>query len=287
MLRGRNLRDVIGVKVQAELDCSPQVSPVWNNTGVSLTFHIPSRTNEAEAKVCALLSDGSCHGEVKIDYQSAPSCTSISPSYYWASGKRKITVVGSYLESVEGVLHMSQSYKSSETLETPTHIDSMTLIYETSARKSFWGYSVYLKVANETLYCQNSIYSYPDPKFPTFIARRTGDRVLIIIQSTDWDLDMTTEELSVWGVKDDKQYPCIMKGKNKTHPNLNCFICEIQNTTAVKVFQLTIKYGQMTVQVWNPPLYEQYLLILRLLLVPCVTAVLAIICQCLIMKKKP
>lgn len=108
-----------------------------------------------------------------------------------------------------------------------------------------------------------------------------------MIQLIEWSLDMTTEDLAVWGVKDDKQYPCIMKDKNEPYPNFKCFICEIQNTTGVKFSQLTIKYGQMTVQVWNPPLYEQYLLILRLLLVPFVTAVLAITCQCLVMKNKP
>ncbi|MEQ2293400.1 hypothetical protein AMECASPLE_032965, partial [Ameca splendens] len=82
-LKGRNLRDVIGVKVQAEMDCSLQESPVWNNTGVSLTFHIPKRANEAVAKVCAVLSDGSCHGEAEINYQSSPTCSRISPLESW------------------------------------------------------------------------------------------------------------------------------------------------------------------------------------------------------------
>ncbi|XP_027900307.1 plexin-C1-like [Xiphophorus couchianus] len=104
LLKGRNLRDVIGVKVQTETACSKE-SPVWNNTGESLTFHIPSRTNEAEAKVCAVLSDGSCHGEADITYQSVPSCTGVSPSVTWRSGKRKITITGSYLDTVEMVTH--------------------------------------------------------------------------------------------------------------------------------------------------------------------------------------
>ncbi|XP_043965067.1 plexin-C1-like [Gambusia affinis] len=82
-LRGHNLTGVIAVKVHAEMDCSPQESPVWNNNGESLTFHIPRRANEAEAKVCAVLSDGSCHGEADITYQSAPSCTRLESSVSW------------------------------------------------------------------------------------------------------------------------------------------------------------------------------------------------------------
>ncbi|MEQ2231061.1 hypothetical protein ILYODFUR_035502 [Ilyodon furcidens] len=92
-----------------------------------------------------------------------------------------------------------------------------------------------------------------------------------MIQYKDWNLAMTTEELSVWGVKDGKQYPCIMKGKNNSSTAADYFICDIQNAT-VKFNHLTIKYGQMTLQLWNPPLCDQFLLILHLLLVPCVPA---------------
>lgn len=60
------------------------------------------------------------------------------------------------------------------------------------------------------------------------------------LQCLDGGLEMTTEELSVWGLKDGKQYPCIMKGKNKTHTGANYFICQIQNTTHVKFSQLTV-----------------------------------------------
>ncbi|XP_027899862.1 plexin-C1-like [Xiphophorus couchianus] len=285
-LRGHNLTDVIAVKVHAEMDCSPQESPVWNNTGESLTFHIPSRTNEAEAKVCAVLSDGSCHGEADITYQSAPSCTERLPVFTWRSGKRKVTIFGSYLDFVEMVVHYAGSdnyYK--ETVPENKTFENLT--YETlDGRTASWSYRLYLKVANETLSC-SAINYHPEPQFPTFVSRRTGNDVQVMIQCLDGGLEMTTEELSVWGLKDGKQYPCIMKGKNKTHTGANYFICQIQNTTHVKFSQLMIKYGLMTVQVGNPPLFDQYLLMLRLLLVPCGTAVLVIICQCLAMKNKP
>ncbi|XP_008399688.1 uncharacterized protein LOC103459687 [Poecilia reticulata] len=270
------------------MDCLPQESPVWNNTGESLTFHIPRRTNEAEAKVCAVLSDGSCHGNTEIIYQSAPSCNDTSPHISWRSGKRKMPLFGSYLESVEMVIHKFFQHGYYHHVEAvPENKNSENLTYETPEGKTcLWGCRMNLKVANETLPCLRIFY-HPDPQFPTFMSKRTGNDVQVMIQCLDWVLEMTTEELSAWGVKDGSQYPCIMKSKNKTHTGANYFTCEIQNTTHVKFSQLTIKYGRMTVQVGNPPLIDQYLLMLRLLLVPCGTAVLVIICHCLAMKNKP
>ena len=58
-------------------------SPVWNNTGTSLTFHIPSTDSKGVIKVCVLLPDGSCHGSSPITYQSSPSCSNIVPSSTW------------------------------------------------------------------------------------------------------------------------------------------------------------------------------------------------------------
>lgn len=40
---------------------------------------------------------------------------------------------------------------------------------------------------------------------------------------------MTKAELSVWGVQDKKQYPCIMQDKEKNNET-DFFICEIQQT---------------------------------------------------------
>ncbi|CAJ1054480.1 Hypothetical predicted protein [Xyrichtys novacula] len=105
VLSGRNLSSVIRVRIQADLECTQQESPVWSNTGETLMFHIPSAKFKGVAKVCALLPDGSCHGNTFITYRSAPSCPSISPESTWFSGKRKITISGSHLEFVEAVIH--------------------------------------------------------------------------------------------------------------------------------------------------------------------------------------
>lgn len=58
-------------------------SPVWRNNGVSLMFHIPSTNIKGRVRVCVLLPDGSCHGNVTITYRSSPSCTNIIPNSTW------------------------------------------------------------------------------------------------------------------------------------------------------------------------------------------------------------
>ncbi|XP_023206405.1 plexin-C1-like [Xiphophorus maculatus] len=293
LLKGRNLRDVIGVKVQTETACSKEA-------------------NEAEAKVCAVLSDGSCHGEADITYQSAPSCTGVSPSVTWRSGKRKITITGSYLDTVEMVTHNQhvQELEFYRGLEYPVqeeyppqlqvppeHINSTTLIYKTlPVEPSEWNRPVVnIKVANQTLSCSAKMFHRPDPQFINFRAKRTGDNIKITILKIKDELMMTTEELSIWGIKDDKQYPCILQNEDddrETTPSYEygkhsdfeygsrILVCEIQNTTDVIFNQLKIMYGETIVRVWNPSLLHQVLLILRLMFLPSVAVVLMIICQC-------
>ncbi|XP_051248763.1 plexin-C1 [Dicentrarchus labrax] len=277
MLSGRNLAAVTRVRIQADMDCTPQETPVWSNTGVDLTFHIPRTDNKGVVIVCVVLPDGSCHGNAKITYRSLPSCTNITPSSTWISGKRKITVIGSHLEFVEGVLHSHALHE----VRLPRNNTSQNLIYDTPAagnyRESFTS-SVFLKVANETLDCSTTITYYPDPEFTSFTSTRTGDDVRITIEKKADKLEMTLGELSVWGVQEGEQFPCIMEAK-KTSNETDLFICEIQGTPDVEFQHLTIKYGDKTVRLGPPSLLHQILLILRILLIPCIPVVLVIICR--------
>lgn len=50
---------------------------------------------------------------------------------------------------------------------------------------------------------------------------------------------MTLAELSVWGVKEGKEYPCIMEAKH-TNNETDFFICEIQRTTNAIFPQLLV-----------------------------------------------
>ncbi|XP_074481400.1 plexin-C1 isoform X2 [Sebastes fasciatus] len=268
MLSGHNLSDVTRVRIQADMDCTTQESPVWNNTGVNLTFHIPSADKKGTVKVCVLLPDGSCHGKAKITYRSSPSCTDIAPSSTWMSGKRKITLRGSHLEFVEGVMH---SHALQE-VQLPRDSNYQNLTYDTpAAEEGISSSSVFLKVANETLACPTTITYYPDPEFTSFTCTRTGDDVLITIQKRADKLEMSPAELSVWGVEEGKQYLCIMEAK-ETSNEIDFFICVIQRTPNATFQHLKIRYGDKTVTLGPPSLFQRVILTLRMCLIPCVIA---------------
>uniref|UniRef100_A0A3P8U4N1 Plexin C1 n=1 Tax=Amphiprion percula TaxID=161767 RepID=A0A3P8U4N1_AMPPE len=274
MLSGRNLREVTRVRIQGDLDCSPQESPVWNNTGMNLTFHIPSTDSKGVVKVCVVLPDGSCHGNTTITYRSSPACTNIAPNSSWISGKRKITLMGSHLEFVEEVVH---SHALQE-VRLPTNSSYQKLTYDSPAATNNPGISrstVFLKVANQTLACSTKIIYYPDPEFTKFKPTRTGDDVQIIIQKKADELEMTEEELSVWGVQDGNKYPCNVKIKD-TSDGTDFFTCEITGTSNDKFQQLLIKYGDQTVML-KATSSLLYFLLLALLVIPCIIVVVVII----------
>ncbi|XP_034433511.1 LOW QUALITY PROTEIN: plexin-C1-like [Hippoglossus hippoglossus] len=264
VLYGRNLSDVTRVRMQAHTDCTPQESPVWNNTGMNLTFHIPSADSKGVVKVCALLPDGSCHGSSTITYQSSPSCSDIVPSSTWLSGKRKLTIIGSHLDFVEGV---TQSHAPQE-VRLPENRTYQNLTFETVAAVNAQGpfpSTVFLKVGNKTLPCTPNITVYPEPKFLSFKFIRVGGDVRITIEKKADKLEMKTAELSVWGVLGGHHYPCIMTAKES-----HTFACEIQNTLDVEFQQLMIKYGDETVILRLESSFLFIRVLLVLLLIPCI-----------------
>ncbi|AWO97816.1 putative plexin-C1-like [Scophthalmus maximus] len=275
VLSGRNLGDVAGVRMQAHADCTPRESPVWNNTGVSLTFHIPSTESKGVVRVCALLPDGSCHGSTEITYKSSPSCTSIAPRSTWLSGKRKLTLMGSHLDFVEGVTH---SHAPQE-VRLPENKNYQNLTYDTLAAENTQGTftnTVFLKVANESLPCSTNITYYPEPEFSGFKSITAGGGVRITIEKKADKLEMTTAELSVWGVNRGIHYPCVMKIK-ETHNESDIFTCEIQSTEDVEFQKLMIKYGDKTVMLHLKSSLPFLWVLLVLLLIPCIIFTVAIV----------
>ncbi|XP_041834106.1 plexin-C1-like [Melanotaenia boesemani] len=239
LLSGHNLHSVTGVRIQADMDCSPRESPVWNNTGVTLTFHIPSTDIKGLVKVCLLLPDGSCHSNAIITYKSSPVCSSVTPSSSWRSGKRKMTLSGAHLEFVEGVIHSHNPQK----VVIPRNSSYQYLIYETPAAESTVSHSTLsVKVANQTLACSSITY-YPDPVFTNFTSVSTGDHVRVTIQKEPDNLEITAAELSVWGVHEETHHPCvgILKASNNT------FTCDIKQGGNTKFQQLQIKFGDETI----------------------------------------
>ncbi|XP_072235193.1 plexin-C1 [Leuresthes tenuis] len=276
LLSGRNLRHVTRVRIQASMDCSPRESPVWNNTGVNLTFHIPTTDTKSVVKVCVLLPDGSCHGNSGITYKSSPVCTNMAPNSSWISGKRKVTLSGSHLELVVGVTH---SHALQDVLPL-LHSSYQNLTYETpsAGNAQISNSTVSLKVANHSLACPTSMIYYPDPEFTSFISAREGNDVRITIQKKADKLEMTKEELSVWGVQDKELHPCIMERKESSK-NIESFICEIKARSNTTFQQIKIKYGDKTVTLNNPSSLLMLLMLIALLLIPCIIVVVVIIYQ--------
>ncbi|XP_034529607.1 uncharacterized protein LOC117805110 [Notolabrus celidotus] len=278
VLFGSNLSSVIGVRIQAAMDCTPQESPVWNNTGKHLTFHISSAENKGVVTVCVLLPDGSCHGSAKITYRSAPSCSSISPNSSWASGQRKITIQGSLLEFVEIIQHSGAPQEV--TLSGNINYEPLqNLTYHSPAAgntRGTFSSTLYLKVANKSLACSTGITYYPDPDFTTFSSTKTGYDVRITIQKKADKLGMTKEELSVWGIHEGKPHPCIMTEKD-THEETDYFLCEIQGTPITEFEEIMIQYGDQTVNL-KLSLHLFVVMLLRFLLIPFIVVAVVIIC---------
>ncbi|XP_055761813.1 plexin-C1-like isoform X1 [Salvelinus fontinalis] len=266
LMTGKNLHHVTRVRIQGHMDCSLKESPVWNHTGSSLTFHIPSG-DKGSVSVCAVLPDGRCLGKATVTYGSSPSCTGLTPSTTWASGKRKIKVQGFHLEFVEGVVHdhtpqTIQSNYSSGTLwyHTPPfeHINQPV----TS--------TVFLRVANQTLACSSQLTYHPDPEFTSYTAIKTGNDLHVTIevytcarmhapmpthihalsllfQKRADKLNIATEEISVLVVQEENQDVECAMDTIETRNGTDSVICEIKNTPSANIKSVKIRVGNVTI----------------------------------------
>uniref|UniRef100_A0AAX7W5B0 Sema domain-containing protein n=1 Tax=Astatotilapia calliptera TaxID=8154 RepID=A0AAX7W5B0_ASTCA len=265
VLLGRNLGDVKRVRIQTHADCTPKESPVWGNTGISLTFHIPTTELKGVASVCVLLPDGSCHGEANITYRSSPSCGNITPSSSWMSGKRKLTLMGSHLDLVEGVVHSHAKHD----VKLPIDSSYQSLSYDTPEAESTLMISsstVFLKAANETLACSLNITYHPEPEFTSFTAIRTGNNVRITLKKKSDKLEMSKDELSVWGVQDTQEYGCILVAK-ETSKETDSFSCEIKGLPNTRFQKLKIKYGDKTISLSDSSSHHVSPILLSLLII--------------------
>ncbi|XP_070709669.1 plexin-C1 [Pempheris klunzingeri] len=278
VLSGHNLHEVTRVRIWAYMECTPQESPVWKNVGTSLMFHIPSVNNKGVVKVCVVLPDGSCHGNAEITYLSSPSCTAITPSSTWVSGKRRITLKGSHLEFVESIRHNHTEQEIRPHSNDNNYQSLQVLLYDSPAAENTQETSVFLIIANESLACSTPLTYYPDPKFTSFTSTRTGDDVLITIQKEADKLNMSREELSVWGLQQGRKYTCNVMVKEISNETDNFFNCEIENPPDAKFQQLMIKYGDQTVTLnLKASSYLFHLMLLVLLLIPCIIVVFVIV----------
>uniref|UniRef100_H3CN71 Plexin C1 n=1 Tax=Tetraodon nigroviridis TaxID=99883 RepID=H3CN71_TETNG len=286
VLSGQNLGAVTRVRIQADGDCKSQEVPVWGNTGSSLTFHIPSTDSKGIVQACVLLEDGSCHGNTTITYQSVPSCTGIAPNSSWSSGDRLITLTGSHLEFVDGVLHQHNrsviqpsANRSVQVSPADRSWERSVLTYKTPEGSGVSRTEVRLRVANQTLPCCDLTY-HPDPEFGSFTTLKTKDSIRVHhpVQKKADELQVSLAELSVWGVHEGKEHPCVMETTESTD---QIIICEIKTQQHIEFMELKVKgrqirFGQRTVTL-TLQAARWPLILLVLLLIPCIVVCVAVV----------
>ncbi|XP_055761534.1 plexin-C1-like isoform X2 [Salvelinus fontinalis] len=240
LMTGKNLHHVTRVRIQGHMDCSLKESPVWNNTGSSLTFHIPSG-DKGSVIVCAVLPDGRCLGKATVTYVSSPSCTGLTPSTTWASGKRKIKVQGFHLEFVEGVVHDH----APQTIQS--NYSSGTLWYHTPPFEHInQPVTVSLRVTNQTLACSSQLTYHPDPEFTSYTAIKTGNDLRVTIEKRADKLNIATEEILVFGVQEENQDVERVMETIETSNGSDSVICEIKNTPNFNIKSVRIRVGNIT-----------------------------------------
>ncbi|XP_045061744.1 uncharacterized protein LOC121542501 [Coregonus clupeaformis] len=263
LMTGKNLDHVIRVRIQGDMNCSSKESPVWNHTGSSLTFHIPSG-DKGSVSVCAVLPDGRCLGKATVTYRSSPSCTGLTPSTTWYSGKRRIMVLGSHLEFVEGVVHDH----APQTIRT--NYSSGSVWYHTPPFEHIHQpvtSTVSLRVANQTLACSSQLTYHPDPEFTRYTAIKTGNNLRVTIEKRADKLDITTAEISVLGVQEENQYVECVLDPNETSNRTDSVICEIKNTPSTNIKSLRIRVGTINLDSTHTVLPSLFLLIAIIIIV--------------------
>ncbi|KAL6473648.1 hypothetical protein MHYP_G00172090 [Metynnis hypsauchen] len=210
-LKGRNLELVKKIRFQGIMECTSKETPVLERSTDTLKFSIPSG-NKGTVRVCVVTADGHCHSNAKITYGAQPTCTGLWPKNTWASGKRKITVLGNNLGFVDEVI-VRPSHK-------PITLNSnKTFWFHTYNQREYMGsgtFSVSLIVGSSTVDCADKLSYLPDPEFTSFSTSTVDNDVLVTIQKKYDDLTMSKEDVTVWGLQEEEQSECVIDSIKST-----------------------------------------------------------------------
>nr|XP_055046399.1 plexin-C1-like [Misgurnus anguillicaudatus] len=233
LLTGRNLGSVTKIRIQGDLDCFPNESPVFDRSSDSLRFHIPPSKTKGTAKVCAVTDDDRCHGNSIITYSSQPSCTEIQPKVTWRSGGRKIHVQGNNMEFVESII----IHPLNKELKTQYNTSSKDLWFYTHPYDGNGLINIMLKVGNVTLDCA-SLTQQPNPEFIGFTTAHLDNDVLVIIKKNADQLNLSMNEVKVSGVDGDDKYDCVLE--KISSQTITCLI----KGALISVDSVTIRVGK-------------------------------------------
>ncbi|KAL6473649.1 hypothetical protein MHYP_G00172100 [Metynnis hypsauchen] len=234
-LKGRNLELVKKIRFQGIMECTSKETPVLERSTDTLKFSIPSG-NKGTVRVCVVTADGHCHSNAKITYGAQPTCTGLWPKNTWASGKRKITVLGNNLGFVDEVI-VRPSHK-------PITLNSnKTFWFHTYNQREYMGsgtFSVSLIVGSSTVDCADKLSYLPDPEFTSFSTSTVDNDVLVTIQKKYDDLTMSKEDVTVWGLQEEEQSECVIDSIKSTA--LTCRIVG-KNGHEIRVDSIKIMVG--------------------------------------------
>ncbi|KAL6473645.1 hypothetical protein MHYP_G00172060 [Metynnis hypsauchen] len=242
VLKGRNLELVEKIRFQGVMECTSKETPVLERSTDTLKFSIPSG-NKGTVRVCVVTADGHCQSNAKITYGAQPTCTGLWPNKTWASGKRKITVLGNNLGFVDAVI-VHPSHKP------VTLNSSKTFWFHTHNQREYMGsgpFSVSLIVGNSTVDCADKLFYLPDPEFTSFSTSKVDSDVLVIIQKTEDMLRMSKEDVTVWGLQEEEQSECVIDMIKSTA--LTCTIVG-KNGHEIRVDSIKIMVGNSIKFLW-------------------------------------
>ncbi|XP_036432602.1 plexin-C1 isoform X2 [Colossoma macropomum] len=243
-LKGKNLDLVEKIRFQGFMECTSKETPVLERSTDTLKFSIPSG-NKGTVRVCVMTADGRCHSNATITYGAQPTCTGLQPKNTWASGWRKIQVLGNNLEFVDEVtVHLS--------LKPITLNSNMTFWFHTHNQREYMGsgpFNVSLMVGNSKVECADELSYLPDPEFTSFSTSKVDNDVLVTIQKTEDMLSMSKEEMIVWGLQEEKKFECVIDTIKSTA--LTCKIAG-ENGREIRVNSLMIMVGNFTSTIEMP-----------------------------------
>uniref|UniRef100_A0AAR2L0U7 PSI domain-containing protein n=1 Tax=Pygocentrus nattereri TaxID=42514 RepID=A0AAR2L0U7_PYGNA len=238
VLKGRNLELVEKIRFHGVMECTSKETPVLERSTDTLKFSVPSG-NKGTVRVCVVTADGRCHSNAKITYGAQPTCTGLQPRNTWASGKRKITVLGNNLEFVDEVV--VHPYDKPITLNS-----NKTFWFHTHALREYMDsgpFNVSLIVGNSTVDCVDELSYLPDPEFTSFSTSKVDNDVQVTIQKKDDNLTMSNEDVKVWGQQEEEQSECVIDTVMSTA--LTCRIVGNKNLE-IRVDSIKIIFGNLT-----------------------------------------
>ncbi|KAG9280668.1 plexin-C1-like isoform X1 [Astyanax mexicanus] len=258
VIKGKNLRLVKRIHFQGFMECAVTETKVLDGSSDTLLkFNIP-KGNKGNAKVCVVTADGQCHSSATITYGSAATCTRLQPTVSWASGRRKIQVIGENLAYVETV-HVASDAK--------TLISNKTFWFQTSSLSKYKEnvpFSVSLRVGNLNVSCADKLIYHPDPEFTTFSYSNVEKDLLVTIQKTEDKLNISTEDINVQGWFKGNPHVCHIQEIKST-----AVICKIfgGNKDVTSVDLLKVEVGEFKAElVKNTPVYI-YILVALIILI--------------------